>query len=178
MVASIHCDLLELVEGIQPASLQALMHILINEIAKSSDRFVLVLDDLHLILDQSILDMITCLLDHLPAQQMHLVMITRTDPPLSLSRLRVRGQMTEIRAEQLRFTSAEIAAFLNDIMGFHLSAEDISAMDERTEGWIAGLQLAALHGKSCQLQTGNPSFGARIHGGNIFSRQVKSHHSV
>ena len=154
IVASIHCDLLDLVEGIQPASLQALMHILINEIAKSSDRFVLVLDDFHLIQDPSILDMITCLLDHLPAQQMHLVLITRTDPPLPLSRLRVRGQMTEIRAEQLRFTPDEIAAFLNGMMGFDLSAEDISAMEARTEGWIAGLQLAALSMQGCKDVSG------------------------
>lgn len=150
IVPSIRFDLLELVEEIQPAALQALIHIVINEIVKNGDRFLLVLDDFHLIQDPSILTMITCLLDHLPVQQMHLVLITRTDPPLPLSRLRVRGQMTEIRAEQLRFNPAEIAAFLNGMLGFHLSAEDILAMEARTEGWIAGLQLAALSMQGCK----------------------------
>ncbi len=154
IVSSIRFDLLDLVEGGQPAALQALMQIVINEIVRSDRRFVLVLDDFHLIQDPSILDMMTCLLDHLPAQQMHLVLITRTDPPLPLSRLRVRGQMTEIRAEQLRFTPAEIAAFLNDMMGFHLPPEDIAAMEARTEGWIAGLQLAALSIQGCKDVSG------------------------
>lgn len=154
MVASIHCDLLDLAEGIQPAALQALMQILINEIAKSNDRFVLVLDDFHLIQGPSILAMITCLLAHLPARQMHLVLITRTDPPLPLSRLRVRGQMTEIRVEQLRFTPDEIATFLNGMMGFDLSSDDIAAMEARTEGWIAGLQLAALSMQGCKDVSG------------------------
>ena len=150
IVPNIRLDLLDLVEGIQPASLQALINILINEIAKNDSQFVLVLDDFHLIQDQFILDIVAFLLDHIPAQQMHLVLITRTDPPLPLSRLRVRNQMIEIRADQLRFTPAEAAAFLNGVMGFNLSAEDISAMDARTEGWIAGLQLAALSMQGCK----------------------------
>lgn len=154
IVSSIHLDLLELVGEIQPASLQALAQILVNEIARSGTRFVLVLDDFHLIQDPSILDMVACLLEHLPAQHMHLVLITRADPPLPLSRLRVRGQMTEIRAEQLRFTPVEIAAFLNGVMGLRLSPEDISAMEARTEGWIAGLQLAALSMQGCKDVSG------------------------
>lgn len=154
IVSSIHLDLLELVGEIQSASLQALVHILVNEIAKSANRFVLALDDFHLIGDPAILDMVTCLMDHLPAQQIHLVLITRADPPLPLSRLRVRGQVTEIRAEQLRFTPVEIAAFLNGVMGLHLSPDDISAMDARTEGWIAGLQLAALSMQGCKDVSG------------------------
>jgi len=154
MVSSIDLDLLELVGDIQPASLQALVHILVNEIAKSGTRFVLVLDDFHLIGDPSILEMVACLLDHLPAQHMHLVLITRADPLLPLSRLRVRGQMAEIRAEQLRFTPLEIAAFLNGVMGLRLSPEDISAMEARTEGWIAGLQLAALSMQGCKDVSG------------------------
>lgn len=154
IVSSIHLDLLELVGEIQPASLQALVHILVNEIIKSDSRFVLVLDDFHLIGDPSILAMVACLLDHLPAQQMHLVLITRADPPLPLSRLRVRGQMTEIRAELLRFTPVEIAAFLNGVMGLRLSPEDILAMEARTEGWIAGLQLAALSMQGCKDVSG------------------------
>jgi LuxR family maltose regulon positive regulatory protein len=150
IVPGVRLDLLDLVEGIKPASLQALMNILINEIAKNDRKFVLVLDDFHLIQDQFILDIVAFLLDHIPAQQMHLVLISRTDPPLPLSRLRVRNQMIEIRADQLRFTPVEIAAFLNGVMGLNLSAEDISAMDVRTEGWIAGLQLAALSMQGCK----------------------------
>ena len=87
--------------------------------------------------------MITYLLDHVPPQ-MHLVLLSRTDPPLPLSRLRVRNQLVDIRADQLRFTRDEIALFLNEAMGLDLSAEDIAAMEARTEGWIAGLQLAAV----------------------------------
>jgi LuxR family maltose regulon positive regulatory protein len=150
IVPSVRLDLLDLVEGVQPASLQALMNIWINEITKSDSQFVLVLDDFHLIQNQFILDIMAFLLDHIPAQQMHLVLISRMDPPLPLSRLRVRNQMNEIRADQLRFTPAEVAAFLNGVMGLTLSAEDISAMDARTEGWIAGLQLAALSMQGCK----------------------------
>ncbi len=150
IVPSVHIDLVDLVEKIQPASLQAVMNILINEIAKTEGRFVLVLDDFHLIQDQLILDLVAFLLDHIPVHHMHLVLISRSDPPLPLSRLRVRHQMNEIRADQLRFTPAEISAFINGVRGFHLSADDISAMDARTEGWIAGLQLAALSMQGCK----------------------------
>ena len=83
------------------------------------------------------------LLEHLPPQ-MHLVIATREDPQLPLARLRARGQLTELRAADLRFTPAEAADFLNQVMGLNLSAEDIAALETRTEGWIAGLQLAAL----------------------------------
>ena len=75
---------------------------------------------------------------------MHLVIATREDPHLPLARLRARGQLTELRAADLRFTPAEAAEFLNQVMGLNLSAEDIAALETRTEGWIAGLQLAAL----------------------------------
>ena len=75
---------------------------------------------------------------------MHLVIATREDPPLPLARLRARGQLTELRAADLRFTPAEAADFLNQVMGLNLSAEDIAALEARTEGWIAGLQLAAI----------------------------------
>ena len=85
----------------------------------------------------------TFLLEHLPPQ-MHLVIATREDPPLPLARLRARGQLTELRAADLRFTPAEAAAFLNQVMGLDLAAGDIAALEDRTEGWIAGLQLAAL----------------------------------
>ena len=83
------------------------------------------------------------LVEHQPAQ-MHLVIATREDPPLPLARLRARGQLTEVRDADLRFTPAEAAEFLNRVMGLHLSPDDITALETRTEGWVAGLQLAAL----------------------------------
>ena len=86
---------------------------------------------------------LTFLLEYLPPQ-MHLVIATREDPQLSLARLRARGQLTELRATDLRFTPSEAAGFLNQGMGLNLSAEDIARLSTRTEGWIAGLQLAAL----------------------------------
>jgi LuxR family maltose regulon positive regulatory protein len=150
IVPAIRTDLLDMIEGIQPASFQGLMNILINEIVKKDSRFVLVMDDFHLIQDQFILDIVAFLLDHIPTQQLHLVLITRTDPPLQLSHLRVRNQMVEIRADQLRFTPGEVAAFVNGVMGFNLSAEDITAMEARTEGWIAGLQMAVLSMQGCK----------------------------
>ena len=92
---------------------------------------------------QPVDEALTFLLEHLPPQ-MHLVITTREDPQLPLARLRARGQLTELRAADLRFTPAEAAEFLNQVMGLNLSAEDIAALESRTEGWIAGLQLAAL----------------------------------
>jgi LuxR family maltose regulon positive regulatory protein len=102
-----------------------------------------VLDDYHVIDAKPANDALAFLLDHLPPQ-MHLVITTREDPNLPLARLRVRGQLTELRAADLRFTPAEAAAFLNQGMGLNLTEEAIAALDLRTEGWIAGLQLAAL----------------------------------
>jgi LuxR family maltose regulon positive regulatory protein len=119
------------------------MNLLINEIASHAVPFVVVLDDFHLIHSQPIFEMLAFLLEHTPPQ-MHLALLSRTDPPLPLSRLRVRDQIVDIRADQLRFTLDEIAIFLNEVMGLKLSTEDVAAMDARTEGWIASLQLAAL----------------------------------
>ena len=127
----------------QPLAIQAILTTLINEIAAMPERFILVLDDYHLIDAQAIHDGLGFLLDHLPPQ-VHLVMATREDPHLPLARLRARGQLTELRATDLRFTSSEAAEFLNQAMGLDLSADDIAALENRTEGWIAGLQLAAL----------------------------------
>lgn len=143
IIPAIPGDLPGMVQGMQPAPLETLMNLLINQMAERTDPFVLVLDDFHVIHAQPILEMLTFLLEHGP-RQMHLVFISRTDPPLPLARLRARNQLLEIRADQLRFTPAEIAVFLNEVMGLNLSANDIAAMEARTEGWIAGLQLAAL----------------------------------
>jgi LuxR family maltose regulon positive regulatory protein len=105
--------------------------------------FALVLDDYHVIDAKAVDQALTFLLEHLPPQ-MHLVIATREDPHLPLARLRTRDHLTELRAVDLRFTASEAAAFLNQVMGLSLSAADIARLSDRTEGWIAGLQLAAL----------------------------------
>ena len=103
----------------------------------------LVLEDYHVITTPAIHEAVAWLLDSLPSQ-LHLVIVTRADPALPLARLRARGDLTEIHADDLRFTPDEAAAFLNQIMGLALTADDLAALEARTEGWIAGLQLAAL----------------------------------
>jgi LuxR family transcriptional regulator, maltose regulon positive regulatory protein len=132
-----------LLEMLQPAQHENVINNLTNELASTSDPFVLVLDDFHLINSEAVINIVIYLLEHLP-QHVHLVLITRIDPPLPLSRLRVRNQLVDIRGDQLRFTRDEITAFLNDTMMLKLSTDDVSAIETRTEGWIAGLQLAAL----------------------------------
>ncbi|CAN5776547.1 LuxR C-terminal-related transcriptional regulator [soil metagenome] len=127
----------------QPPPTESVLTILLNEIATVPDDFVLVLDDYHAINARSVDDALAFLLEHLPPQ-VHLVIATREDPNLPLARLRGRGQLSELRAADLRFTSSEAAEFLNQVMGLDLSAEDIGALETRTEGWIAGLQLAAI----------------------------------
>ncbi len=120
-----------------------LLTTLVNEIAAYPEHFVMVLDDFHLVDSQAVDESLTFLLEHLPPQ-MHLVMTTREDPSLPLARLRARGQLNEIRAADLRFTLSEATDFLNSFLGIALSDESIATLDERAEGWIAGLQLAAL----------------------------------
>ena len=127
----------------QPPPTESVLTILINEIAAVSEEFALVLDDYHVVDNQSIDQALTFLLEHLPPQ-MHLVITTREDPPLPLPRLRVRGLLTELRAADLRFTVAETAVFLKQVTGLELSTDEMAALEKRTEGWIAGLQLAAL----------------------------------
>ena len=136
--------MLGVLQSPQPPPTESILTALLNEIATVPDHFVLVLDDYHVIDAKPVDDSaLTFLLEHLPPQ-MHLVIATREDPHLPLARLRARGQLTELRAADLRFTPAEAAEFLNQVMGLNLSAEDIAALETRTEGWIAGLQLAAL----------------------------------
>jgi len=127
----------------QPPPTESILTALLNESTTIPDHFVLVLDDYHVIDAKPIDHALTYLVEHLPPQ-MHLVIATREDPQLPLARLRARGQLTELRATDLRFTPSEAAAFLNQVMGLNLSAQDIARLSTRTEGWIAGLQLAAL----------------------------------
>lgn len=141
-------ELLGMLQGIQPNQGEDLITILANKLASISNPFVLILDDFHVIDSDAVLGILSFFLEHSPPQ-MHLAVLTRTDPPFPLSRLRVRNQLLNIRADQLRFTDAEIATFLKDVMGLTLSAADLSALGTRTEGWIAGLQLAALSMQNC-----------------------------
>jgi LuxR family maltose regulon positive regulatory protein len=127
----------------QPPPRAALLTSLINDIATTAQPFVLVLDDYHLVHTTPIHQQLAFLLEHQPPH-MHLVIVTREDPLLPLSRWRVRGQMIEIRQADLRFTEGEAADFLQRVMRLELSSADVAALHQRTEGWIAGLQLAAL----------------------------------
>jgi ATP/maltotriose-dependent transcriptional regulator MalT len=134
---------LSVLRSSQSVSLESVATILINELATFPDRFVLVLDDYHVITSEAVHNALIFLLDHQPPQ-MHLVISTRTDPPLPLAQLRARGELTELRADDLRFTSQEATLFLNQMAGLDLTSQDVDALESRTEGWIAGLQLAAL----------------------------------
>ena len=143
IAATLGEGVLGVLQSPQPPPTASILMALLNEITTISDHFVLVLDDYHVLDAKPIDHALTFLLEHLPPQ-MHLVIATREDPQLPLARLRARGQLTELRATDLRFTPSEAAGFLNQVMGLNLSAEDIAALETRTEGWIAGLQLAAI----------------------------------
>ncbi len=143
IMANIGAGALAALQSPQPLSIESILTTLLNEITALPDNFILVLDDYHVIDSKPVDEALTFLLEHLPPP-MHLVITTREDPHLPLARLRARGQLTELRAADLRFTPSEAAEFLNQMMGLNLSEEDIAALEARTEGWIAGLQLAAL----------------------------------
>jgi LuxR family maltose regulon positive regulatory protein len=134
---------LELFKSPLPLPYDAIPSILVNDLAELDGNLVLVLDDYHVIQNGAIQTALSFLLDHLP-DKLHIVLSTRVDPPWPLARFRARNKLIEIRAKDLRFTTEEAAAFLNQVMGLNLSAEDVTALETRTEGWIAGLQLAAL----------------------------------
>jgi LuxR family transcriptional regulator, maltose regulon positive regulatory protein len=134
-----------------PPQLTLILDALINGIAASDRPLVLVLDDYHAIGSAPVHESVAHLLQHQPPN-LHLVVATRADPPLPLPRLRARGQLVELRAEDLRFSHEETAAFLNQVMGLGLVPDDIAALEARTEGWIAGLQMAALALQSLAAQ--------------------------
>ena len=127
----------------EPPRMEALLGVLINEIAELPDETTVVLDDYHLIDSEDVHTIVSFMLEHLP-ETAHLVIGGRVDPPLPLARLRARGQMAELHAKDLRFTLEETAAFLSDAMGLDLPADDAAALEGVTEGWVAALQLAAL----------------------------------
>lgn len=127
----------------QPPAPDAAMTSLVNDLAAASTPFILVLDDLHAVDSRAVDASIAFLVEHMPVSA-HLVIATREDPDLPLARLRARDQLTEMRAADLRFTPSEAADFLNRAMGMDLSPGDVGALEARTEGWIAGLHLAAI----------------------------------
>jgi LuxR family maltose regulon positive regulatory protein len=133
----------------QPLPDETVPTLLINDIVSLQKDIVLVLDDFHAIQNSSIHTALSFLLDHIP-DQLHLVVSTRVDPPWSLARFRARDQLIEIRALDLRFTTEEIAAFLGQAMNLNISREDVLALETRTEGWIASLQLAAISMRGTQ----------------------------
>ncbi len=126
-----------------PPPINTVLTTLVNELSRLPANFFLFLDDYHSIEAQDVHDALVFLIDHLP-QRMHIVIASRSDPPLPLSRLRVRGQLNELRQADLRFTAAEATTFLNQGAGLNLTREQVTTLEIRTEGWIAGLQLAAL----------------------------------
>ncbi|MEM7132994.1 MAG: LuxR C-terminal-related transcriptional regulator [Chloroflexota bacterium] len=144
-------NILDLLLSPQPPPTESLLTALLNEAASSlsppsagsPQKFVVVLDDYHLIHSKAVNDILLFLLEYLPAQ-IHLILTTREDPPLPLARYRVKGHLTELRAADLRFTENEAGAFLNETMALNLEVEDVSTLEISTEGWIAGLQMAAL----------------------------------
>jgi LuxR family maltose regulon positive regulatory protein len=138
----------EELDALMAAPTSAAITAVVNELEQVGRRrpgshWLLVLDDYHAIVAPEVHEAMTFLLDHMP-EQLHLLVATRSDPPFPLSRLRSRGQLTEVRAAGLRFVLAEARAFLNEVMDLDLADSDVRALEERTEGWIAGLQLAAL----------------------------------
>src|SRR5216683_2743853 len=164
IAANVGEGVLGMLQSPQPPPLEAILTALLNNLATIRHHFVLVLDDYHMIDAKPVDQALTFLLDHLPPH-MHLVIATREDPPLPLARLRVRDHLTELRVTDLRFTPSEATAFLNQMMGLGLSAEDIALLSRRTEGWIAGLQLAAI---SLQGQQDATSFIVSFTGSHHF----------
>ncbi len=148
----------------QSISHEMLLTSLLNDVAKRSDLLVLVVDDYHLIDMPAIHRTLLFLLEHLPPQ-LHVVLSSRADPPVTLARWRGQGQLTELRIDDLRFTPDEASDFLSQVMGLDLSSETIAALESRTEGWIAGLQLAAL---SLQGVEDREGFVTRFSGSNRY----------
>ena len=136
-------DVLEMLGAPQPPAAEAAITSLVNDLASMPSDCALVLDDLHAVASPAVERALSFLVEHLP-RQVHLVIATREDPALPLARLRARGEVLELRAADLRFTLDECTAFLDGVMGLALDQPDVEALETRTEGWIAGLQLAAV----------------------------------
>jgi LuxR family maltose regulon positive regulatory protein len=133
----------ELLRRTSTPPLKVVLTSLLNEIYAYDKEFVMAFDDYHVIHDHGIHDALSYLIERL-APHAHALIATRSDPPFPLGRMRARGDLKELRASDLRFDNTEAAAFLNEVMNLELTANDVAALEERTEGWIAGLQLSAL----------------------------------
>jgi LuxR family maltose regulon positive regulatory protein len=156
--------IMELVQSTQRPSVETILTALINEAVELPDPLVLVLDDYHVIHEKPVHDAITYFIDHMPPN-IQVVLSTRSDPPWPMARLRARGEMFELRAKDLRFTTLEATEFLNVVMGLNLTDESIEILEKRTEGWIVGLQMAAL---SMQGKVDTESFIAALSGSHRF----------
>ena len=165
--ADIGDGVLRALQSPQPPPTESILTILLNEITTIPDNFVLVLDDYHVIDSKPIDSALIYLIENLPLQ-MHLVISTREDPLLPLARLRARGHLSELRAADLRFTSAETTDFLNRMVGLNLTSENINALETRIEGWIAGFQLAALAMQTMQAKQDSANFIQSFTGSHHF----------
>jgi LuxR family maltose regulon positive regulatory protein len=141
--AEIGDGLLDMLQSPEPEEIQSILVSMINELSTNQSRMILIFDDFHEIHTAPVIGILNFLLENQP-EHLHLVISSREDPDLHLPRLRARGQISELRAADLRFDYTEAADFLNRVMGLKLSEMDIRALENRTEGWIAGLQLAAI----------------------------------
>lgn len=134
---------LTLLRSPQPPNLETILSLLVNDLVKTPDEFVLTLDDFHLIRTPSIQQSLSFLIDHSPPQ-FHVFILSRTDPPIPLALLRGRRQLLEVRQSDLRFTNEETAIYLNDRMKLALPGIDVDTLNSKTEGWAAGIQMAGI----------------------------------
>jgi len=165
---AVHADIgkstMGLLQSPQAPPIEYIINIIINDMSGVGEEFALVLDDYHTIETQPVHDAVHFFINHLPPQA-HLVIVSRTDPPIPLAQLRVQNQLMEMRATDLRFIPEEATAFLNDVMDLGLSDENVATLEYRTEGWIAGLQLAAV---SMQGREDISTFIAEFSGSNRY----------
>jgi len=140
-------DVISILDSSQPPPVETALTALLNQITGLPGQIVLVLDDYHLIENRAIQNGVAFFVENLP-HQVHLLIVSRADPPLPLARFRARGQMTELRVANLRFTEEEISSFFKQVLGFDISLDHLRSLGTRTEGWIAGLQMAALSMRS------------------------------
>lgn len=158
-------SVLQMLRAPQVLPAQFVLTDLLNDIVTLPYRIILVLDDFHLVSGEAIMEGLAFLLEHQP-EQLHLVLATRADPPLPIVRLRARGRLTEVRVDDLAFTVDEAIIFLNERMSLDLSLEEVKALESRTEGWVVGLQLAAL------------SLQSRVDPGGFITAFTGSHHFI
>ena len=145
-------DLVTYLHNQQSPPIQYLLTALINRLAERTERWLLALDDFHLVTEQTIHTFFTYLVEHAPPQ-LRIILASRSDPPLPLARLRARGQLLEVRADQLRATTEEAATFLREVMGVQLSDHDLAVVQQRTENWLVGLQLVGLSLQATSVPT-------------------------